>query len=44
MKVGAFLDILEKIKAQYASSNKVRRRIADLILENPAKCCFYSLK
>lgn len=38
------MDILEEIKKQYTTSNKVRRRIADLILEDPAKCCFYSLK
>lgn len=38
------MDILEEIKEKYACSNKVRRRISDLILENPAKCCFYSLK
>lgn len=38
------LDILAEIKTQYETFGKARRQISDIILENPAKCCFLSLK
>lgn len=38
------MDILEKIKRQYDSFHKVRRRISDEILGSPGACCFLSLK
>lgn len=38
------MDILAEIKTQYETFGKARRQISDIILENPAKCCFLSLK
>ena len=38
------LDLLAEIKTQYDTFGKARRQISDIILENPAKCCFLSLK
>ena len=34
------MDILAEIKTQYETFGKARRQISDIILENPAKCCF----
>lgn len=38
------MDILNTINDQYGSFNKTRRRISDYILNNPARCCFFSLR
>lgn len=38
------MDIIEHIRSEYPKLNKVRRRIADLLLEYPERCAFYSLK
>lgn len=38
------MDLLAEIKTQYDTFGKARRQISDIILENPAKCCFLSLK
>ena len=38
------MDILETIKASSTSFNTVRKRIASVILDNPSRGCFLSLK
>lgn len=38
------MDILDRIRQEYSSLSKTRRRISDYILDNASKCCFYSLK
>ena len=40
----AFMSLIDRIRAAYPTYNKTRRRIASAILDNPAKCCFLSLK
>jgi len=38
------MDILDRIRQEYSSLSKTRKRISDYILDNASKCCFYSLK
>jgi len=38
------MQLIERIRQAYPTYNKTRKRIASCILNNPAKCCFLSLK
>lgn len=38
------MDVLSQIQKKYPSFKKIRRKIADYVLENPEKCSFYSLR
>lgn len=38
------MDILDRIRQEYDSLSRTRKKISDYILDNAAKCCFYSLK
>lgn len=40
----ADMQLIERIRQAYPTYNKTRKRIASCILNNPAKCCFLSLK
>ncbi len=38
------MQLIDRIRREYPTYNKTRKRIAACILDNPARCCFLSLK